>query len=56
MAAPLKSKYIFLTDFWFMVFKMTAQNTQTQQNKQERPSLPGGRENDKPFKPFKKIF
>ena len=28
-----------------MVFKMTAQNTRTQQKKQERPSLPGGREN-----------
>ena len=33
-----------LTDVWFMVCKMTAQNTRSQQKKQKRPSLPGGRD------------
>ena len=28
---PPEVKIFFLTDVWFMVFKMTAQNTQTQQ-------------------------
>ena len=42
--APLKVKIFFLTDVLFMVCKMTAQNTRTQQKKRERPSLPESRD------------
>ena len=42
--APPWTKIFFVLKHRFIVVKMTAQNTRTQQKKRERPSLPGGRD------------